>query len=114
MQTKEYRELKAEIQALRNRVGGALTTISGGGSGDVSGPGSSTDKAIARWDGAGGDTLQDSTPIVEDDGRISSLTDPTNAQDAATKAYVDAATGGGGGSAYPDFTAPVDGDFAAR
>lgn len=60
-----------------------------GGTGDVNGPASSTDKAIARWDGAGGDTLQDSTPILEDDGRITTVTDPTGLQDAATKNYVD-------------------------
>ena len=35
-------------------------TPAGGGGGDVSGPGSSTDNAIAVWDGTGGDTLQNS------------------------------------------------------
>ena len=63
----------------------------GPGGGDVNGPGSSTDNAIARWSGVSGDELLDSTPIVEDDGRISSLTDPVDAQDAATRIYVDAA-----------------------
>jgi hypothetical protein len=36
----------------------------GGGSGDVTGPGSSTDNAIATWDGVGGDTLQSSGIIA--------------------------------------------------
>jgi uncharacterized Zn-binding protein involved in type VI secretion len=60
------------------------------GSGDVVGPVGATDHAIARYDGASGTVLEDSTPIVQDDGRISLVTDPTSAQDAATKAYVDA------------------------
>lgn len=43
-----------------------------------------------------------STPVFESDSRISSVTDPTGVQDAATKAYVDeavAGVGGGGGGA---------------
>lgn len=37
-----------------------------GASGDVTGPASSTDNAIARYDGAGGKTLQDSAVTVSD------------------------------------------------
>lgn len=40
------------------------------GTGDVSGPATSTDNAIARYDGAGGDTLQDSTPLIDDSGNL--------------------------------------------
>jgi len=58
-------------------------------SGDVVGPGSSTNKAIARYSGTTGKALQNSAPIVQDDGRISSVTDPSSGQDAATKNYVD-------------------------
>jgi hypothetical protein len=61
----------------------------GSGAGTVTGPVTSTDKAIARWAGVAGTALADSTPIVEDDGRITTLTDPTGLQDASTKAYVD-------------------------
>jgi hypothetical protein len=38
--------------------------------GDVTGPTTSTDNAIARWDGAGGDTLQDSGPLIDDGGNL--------------------------------------------
>jgi hypothetical protein len=47
-------------QSIINEVGG----------GDVTGPGSSTDHAIARWDGTGGDTLLDSVPTINDDGDL--------------------------------------------
>ena len=39
-------------------------------SGDVVGPASSTDNAIARWDGATGLLLQDSVPLVTDAGEV--------------------------------------------
>lgn len=38
--------------------------------GDASGPGSSTDNAIARFDGTGGKTLQNSATTISDDGDI--------------------------------------------
>jgi hypothetical protein len=45
--------------------------------GSVSGPGLSTDHAVARWDGAGGATLQNSVVIISDLGAISGVTDIT-------------------------------------
>lgn len=51
----------------------------GGGAGGVTGPVSSTDNAAARWNGAGGDTLQDSELIIADDGLVTVQRD-----DAAT------------------------------
>lgn len=38
--------------------------------GVVVGPGSSTDNAITRWDGAGGASVQNSTVLVDDSGRL--------------------------------------------
>ena len=43
--------------------------------------GASTDNAIARFDGATGKIIQNSTAILEDDGRIALVTDPTFAQE---------------------------------
>lgn len=70
-------------------AGTSAWVATGGGSGTITGPGSSTDNAIVRWDGTTGTALLDSAPIVNDDGTISTVTDPANLQDAATKNYVD-------------------------
>lgn len=45
----------------------------GGGSGDVVGPGSSTDNAVARFDGTTGKLLQNSPVIVADNGDTSGI-----------------------------------------
>ena len=47
-----------------------INASGGGGSGDVVGPASSTDNAIARFDGNGGKTLQNSTAILDDAGAL--------------------------------------------
>lgn len=44
------------------------TTISS--SGGITGPGSSTDNAIVRWNGTGGTAVQDSAVLVNDDGSL--------------------------------------------
>lgn len=62
--------------------GAGSITINATGGGDVSGPVSSTDNALARWDGTSGDTLQDSTVIVTDNGEM------TNASQPAFYAYL--------------------------
>lgn len=56
------------------------TTISGGGgggSGDVTGPVSSTDNAIARFDLATGKVIQNSVVTVDDSGAVSGVTQLT-------------------------------------
>lgn len=62
---------------------------------------SSTDHAIARFDGATGGIIQNSGPTISDAGeldmtsqKITSLATPTAGTDAATKAYVDGVSGG--------------------
>lgn len=49
-----------------------LVSFTGGG-GDVVGPASSTDNAVARWDGVTGKLLQDSTVIIGDTGNVTGL-----------------------------------------
>lgn len=60
------------------------------GGGDVRGPaGAVIDNALTRWDGTTGRLLQGGDVTEEDDGRLANVTDPVDAQDAATKQYVD-------------------------
>lgn len=68
---------------------GALTmTISGGGGGGgggITGPVSSTDTAIALWNGSGGDTLQDSVITVSGTGDMGGLGNLTPATGKALR-----------------------------
>lgn len=57
-------------QFLQTDGSGSTSWGTPAGSGDVSGPGSSTDNALARWNGSGGDTIQDSNVIVDDSDYI--------------------------------------------
>lgn len=53
--------------------------MAGGGTGNVSGPASSTDNAVARFDGAGGKTLQNSVVTVSDAGAVAGVRHPAAA-----------------------------------
>lgn len=53
---------------LTDVTSGVATWVEIGASSDVSGPASSTDNAITRWDGTGGDTLQNSSGTLDDNG----------------------------------------------
>lgn len=59
-----------------NGAGLAPTFQAPATAGDVTGPVSSTDNALARWDGTSGDTLQDSTVIVSDAGEMINASQP--------------------------------------
>ena len=48
-------------------------TSGGSGSGDVVGPASATDNAIARYDGTTGKLIQNSLAIVQDGGAIQTM-----------------------------------------
>lgn len=50
-----------------------LSTISAGPASGVSGPASSTDNAIVRWNGAGGTAVQNSLAIISDPGALSGI-----------------------------------------
>ena len=65
-----------------------ITGTSGGGGGDVNGPGSSTDNAIVRWDGVSGTLIQNSVAILSDAGDLLlnsiDLTIPVDETDGGT------------------------------
>lgn len=48
-----------------------------GGGGSITGAGSSTDNAIARWNGTGGTSIQDSGVIIDDTNNITGVTSLT-------------------------------------
>lgn len=60
-----------------------------GDPGDVTGPASSTDNAIVRWDGTGGNLVQDSSITIDDSGNL------------ATSGFIESTTSG---FRFPDST----------
>lgn len=74
-------------------------TVGGGGSGDVTGPASSTDNALSRFDGTTGKTIQNSTVTLNDDGNFDNVngitfdTTPTNAPTAVGSMFWDSGDG---------------------
>lgn len=68
---KGCKKLKVTNGALTDNGDGTFTLTTGvGGGGDVSGPGSSTDNAVTRFDGTGGKTLQNSSATIDDSGTV--------------------------------------------
>ena len=70
-------------------------TFNGKGSGDVVGPASSTDNAIARFDSTTGKLLQNSVVTVGDTGVVAGVTELT-ASTKVVSQYFDASGSGGG------------------
>jgi hypothetical protein len=69
---------------VRDSVTGAVGVSSGGGGG-VTGPGSSTDRAISTWDGTGGTALFDnSTTNIDSTGRFTNSAQPAFSAYAAS------------------------------
>lgn len=63
---------------------GGTVVNSSGGFGDVDGPASATDNAIARFDGTGGKTLQNSGATIDDTGKITAGANGTSGLDVVT------------------------------
>jgi hypothetical protein len=65
-----------------------------GDPGDISGPGSSTDNAVVRWDGTSGGLIQDSSVVIDDSGNVGiGTTSPSNFA-GFTNLQVNGSTGG--------------------
>ncbi len=75
-----------ELHALLNARPGAPA-------GTLTGPASSTDNALARWDGTGGTALQNSGVVVSDSDEIEGYKAKLNAQTGTTYTLVAADTG---------------------
>jgi hypothetical protein len=122
-------------QVLTSNGAGSDPTYQDNASGDVSGPGSSTDNAVARWNGTSGDALLNSTPTITDNGEMVNISQPAflgylatsdlnstgngavytlgegNALTAIFDQNSDFDVGGSGGSGQATFTSPVDGVY---
>lgn len=56
---------------------GTNTLTASGGGGGITGPGSSTDNALVRWDGAGGSAVNNSGAILDDTNNLSGIANVT-------------------------------------
>ena len=74
-------------------TGGTITGVTG--LGDVAGPASSTDNAVARYDSTTGKIIQNSVVIVGDTGIVTGVTELTASTKVASP-YFDATTSAGG------------------
>lgn len=86
--------LSVSVQVGRSLVnesglGQTASSSGGGGSGDVTGPASSTDNAFARFDGTGGKTLQNSQTTEDDNGVVKALAIGTTQQDRSYRFFTD-------------------------
>jgi len=79
-----------------------VANVGGGGSGDVTGPASSTDNAIARFDGTGGKTLQNGSATVDDNGSVNVPTGQAYKINNTALAYTDITNSVGSSSTISD------------
>lgn len=70
-------------------TGRLLVDMSGGGTGDVVGPASSTDNAIARFNGTDGKAIQNSGVIIDDSNNVLLVTSDGGALGSTTKMWSD-------------------------
>ncbi len=73
----------------------------GGGSGDVTGPATNDDNAIARFDGVNSKTIQNSDVTIDDDGRVQ-LADPSGVGPLSFTARATAPSSPSAGDVYFD------------
>lgn len=74
------------VDPTTNRI---LASITGAGTGDVSGPGSSTDNAVVRWNGTDGTDVQNSIISISDTGVLAPVTTDTGALGSTTLMWSD-------------------------
>jgi hypothetical protein len=65
------------LTADSGEASGLIWSTAAGGGGDVSGPVSSTNNAIVRWDGTGGNTVQNSGVTIDDSDNLSGVNNVT-------------------------------------
>ena len=85
-------------------TGGTITGVTG--LGDVAGPASSTDNAVARYDSTTGKIIQNSVVIVGDTGIVTGVTELTASTKVASP-YFDATSSAGGALRNASGTAQV-------
>lgn len=73
----EFRTLSAGTSITISQENNTVTINSSAGGGNVTGPGSSTDEAIARYDGTTGQLLQDSGVKIDDSNNVIGINDLT-------------------------------------
>src|SRR3990167_8264372 len=84
-------------QQLRTTAAGTLEWFTAtAGTGDVTGPSSSNDNAITRFDGAAGKTIQNSGVIIDDSNNILPIANNASQLGSTTSAFADLFIGDGG------------------
>lgn len=68
--TGTWGDILNDFLSVAHNTDGTLKTGSGGAAGDVNGPSSSTDNAIARYDGTTGKVVQASNAAIDDSGQL--------------------------------------------
>lgn len=68
--TNNGQDFSAVTPVIAVDISGNYTTVGGGGAGTVTGPVSSTDNAVVRWNGTGGTSVQNSSVTIDDNGTI--------------------------------------------